>query len=229
MTETDDLGIIIRQSGQAYIRTNDVPHITVHHKKQISAVRGTNLRHKTQLSLHNVLYWPISCLTGLSAFVLVKPSVYSCRDSIQKPSAALAPTNMINYSYEGPAVPVPRTLNKDERFQTLLVGQVGMTLQLFFLSSTLSKSLNLSLSSGLTAFLHAYFYFNNLRLKSYCKLWCMGKDPTCVCETPNLFIDRTWLSRPKFLYAHFPEDTQISPSIIRQSPAKFLPVSCLLS
>lgn len=124
-------------------------------------VRGTNLRHKTQLSLHNALYSPISRLTGPNAFVLVKPSVYSCRDLIQKPSAVLAPTNTINYSYEGPAVSVPSTLNKDEHFQTLLVGQVGMTLQLFFLSSALSESLNLSLSSGLTAFTHVHFYFNS--------------------------------------------------------------------
>jgi len=36
-------------------------------------------------------------------------------------------------------------------------------------------------------------------------------------------------SRPKFLYTHFPEDTQILPSITRQSPAKSLPVSCLWS
>jgi len=34
MTETDDHGMIISQLGQAYIRTNDVPQITVHHNNK---------------------------------------------------------------------------------------------------------------------------------------------------------------------------------------------------
>jgi len=34
MTDTGDHGMTIRQSGQAYIRRKDVPHITVHHNNK---------------------------------------------------------------------------------------------------------------------------------------------------------------------------------------------------
>lgn len=86
---------------------------------------------------------------------------------------------------------VPCTPNKDERFQTWLVGQVGMTLQLFFLSSNTQRVDQPVPLIRIGPFSPCSLLFQQLRLQPYCKLWCMGKDPTCICEISSLFLDRT--------------------------------------
>jgi hypothetical protein len=89
-------------------------------------------------------------------------------------------------------VSVPCTINKDERFQTWLVGQVGMTLQLFFLSSNTQRVTQPVPLIRIGRFSPCSLLFQQLRLNSYCKLWCVGKDSTCICEIPSLFLDRTY-------------------------------------
>lgn len=88
-------------------------------------------------------------------------------------------------------VSVPYTLNKDERFQTWLVGQAGMTLQLFsFFHPPLGVTQPVPLIKY-GRFPPRSLRFQQVRLDTYCKLWCMGTYSTCICEVPSLYFNKS--------------------------------------
>lgn len=33
--------------------------------------------------------------------------------------------------------------------------------------------------------------FQQVRLDTYCRLWCMGTDSTCICEVPSLYLNKS--------------------------------------
>jgi hypothetical protein len=127
-------------------------------------------------------------------------------------------------------VSAPSILNKDERIRTWLVGQAGMTLQLFFLSSNTRRVTQPVSVITYGRFSRRSFPFLQLRLNSYCKEWPMGTDPTCICEVPSLYLD--WIKRYTDQSSFTPTFWKILkyclPSLdhLLQNP---YPVSCLWS